>query len=67
MDDKKFSKGAIGTAPHILWQNILDTRENVSYNASKEKEVLINQLYLSFYINIKTFGFVSRKRLFFGI
>jgi hypothetical protein len=42
MDDKKFSKGAIGTAPHILWQNILDTQENVSYTASNEKEVLIN-------------------------
>jgi len=25
-----------------LWQNILDTQENVSYTATSKKEVLIN-------------------------
>ncbi len=35
---------AIGTAPHILWQNILDTQVNVSYTADNEKQTLINLL-----------------------
>jgi len=30
-------------APHILWQNILDTQENVSYTATSKKEVLIKR------------------------
>jgi len=32
----------ISAAPHILWQNILDTQVNVSYTADNEKQVLIN-------------------------
>ena len=36
---------AIGTTPHILWQNILDTQVTVSYTADNEKQVLINSIY----------------------
>jgi len=31
-------------APHILWQNILDSQETVSYTADSKKEVLINSM-----------------------
>jgi hypothetical protein len=34
----------IGAAPHILWQNILDTQDGLSYTADNEKEVLINSI-----------------------
>jgi len=34
--------GGIHTASHILWQNIFDTPEHVSYTADNKKEVLIN-------------------------
>ena len=32
----------LAMAPHILWQDILDTQETVSYTADNEKQVLIN-------------------------
>ena len=36
-------KTVTSAAPHILWQNILDTQENVSYTAASKKEVLIKK------------------------
>jgi len=36
-------KTVISTALHILWQNILDTQENVSYATASKKEVLIKK------------------------
>ena len=48
---------AIGTTPHILWQNILDTQVTVSYTADNEKQVLINFTICSLLHDICKAGF----------
>ena len=40
------SKTVISAAPHILWQKILDTQENVSYIADDQKQVVIKKMNL---------------------
>ena len=38
-----FTKSDYSTAHHILWQNIIDAQENVSYTVAGKKEVLIEK------------------------